>query len=97
MSTIEALCFNYRKTKYASIDSRNWKHAYAYVMLTDHMPNSNDVAQKPSNFYIFFFMQRINYIFIKKERNLCDVLRLRKRGGLLYINMHIKISLPNIL
>ena len=67
VSTIEVLCFNYRKTIYVSMDSRNWKHAYAYVMLTDHMPNSNDVAQKPSNFYIFFFMQRINYIFIKKE------------------------------
>ena len=39
---------------YVSIDSRNWKHAYAYVMLTDHIPNSNDVAQKPSSFYIFF-------------------------------------------
>ena len=51
---IVILCFNYRKTIYVSIDSRNWKHAYAYVMLTDHMPNSNDVAQKPSNFCIFF-------------------------------------------
>ena len=54
MSYIEVLCFNYRNTIYVSIDSRNWKHAYAYVMLTDHMPNSNDMAQKPSNFYIFF-------------------------------------------
>ena len=48
VSTIEVLCFNYRKTIYVSIDSRNWKHAYAYVMLTDDMPTSNDVAQKSS-------------------------------------------------
>ena len=52
---------------YVSIDSRNWKHAYAYVMLTDHMPNNNDVAQKRLKLLHLFFMQRINYIFIKKE------------------------------
>ena len=66
MSTIEVLCFNYRKTIYVSIDSRSWKHAYAYVMLTDHMPNSNDVVQKLLH---LFFMQRINYIFIKRDFN----------------------------
>ena len=54
VSTIEVLCFKYRKTIYISIDGKNWKHAYAYLMLTNHVTNSNYVAQKPSNFYIFF-------------------------------------------
>ena len=64
---IEVLCFNYRKTVYFyRVGTEN--HPYAYVMLTDHVTNSNYMAQKPSNFYIFFFMQRIDYIFIKKKR-----------------------------
>ena len=76
------------------------KHAYAYVMLTNHVTNSNYMTQKPSNMYIFFFLQRIDYIFIRKkrlQRNFYDVPKLRKRGGLLYINMYIKISLSNII
>ena len=41
------------------------KHAYYYVMLTNHVTSSNYMAEKPSNFYIFFLMQRIDYILTK--------------------------------
>ena len=38
-----------------------------YVMLINHVTKSNYMAQKPSSFYIFFLMQRIDYILLKKE------------------------------
>ena len=45
------------------------KHAYyyymPYVMHINHVTNSNYMARKPSNFYIFL-MQRIDYILTKK-------------------------------
>ena len=47
------------------------KHAYynmPYVMLTKHVTSSNYMAQKPSNFYIFYLMQKIDYILTKKRK-----------------------------
>ena len=83
---IEVLRFNYRKTVYfLRIGTR--KHAYADVMLTDHVTNSNYMAQKPLNFYIFFFMQRIDYIFIKKRdfNEICTMfLGWEKEGVIIY-------------
>ena len=39
-----------------------------YVILINHVTNSNYMAQKPSNFYIFFLTQRIDYVLTKKRK-----------------------------
>ena len=54
-TAVDVLYFNYRKTIYRIVGTG--KHAYyymPYVMLTNHVISSNYMAQKPSNFYIFF-------------------------------------------
>ena len=38
------------------------------VMFINHMTNSNYVAQEPSNFSIFFVVQKIDWNLTKKKR-----------------------------
>ena len=42
------------------------KHAYAYVMLSNHVTNNNYMAQKPSYFYIFFSCKGLITFLLKK-------------------------------
>ena len=49
------------------LESRNLKMLMHCVMSLSHRTNSNYVAQKLSNFFIFFFVQRINWNLTKKR------------------------------
>ena len=57
------------------------------ICLTNHVTSSNYMAQKPSNFYIFFLMQRIDYIVTKKGNfnEICTMFIGREIGRDYYI------------